>query len=111
MIKHAEKTLRPMAEIISHQHLEGVSVALTTLLQRHRQCAVDGVTDAFRIIWIDQKRRRAFVRSAGETRKDQHARIFRVLCGHEFLRDKVHAVTQRDRKSTRLNSSHLGISY
>ena len=36
---------------------------------------------------------------AGKARKDQHAWVFGILRGHEFLGDKVHAVAQRRHQS------------
>ena len=49
------KPLRPMAEIVAHQHFEGGGMALAALFERHRQGAIDGVADAFRIVRIDQQ--------------------------------------------------------
>ena len=90
-----KKPPSPMAEIVAHQHLEVGGMPLTALVQRHRQRAIDGVADPFRIVRIDQQRGRAFVRGARKAREDQHARIVRILCGHEFLRDQIHAIAQR----------------
>ena len=75
--------------------LEVGGMPLAALLQRHRQRAIDGVADPFRIVRIDQQRSRAFVRGAGKAREDEHARIVRILRGDEFLGDQVHAVAQR----------------
>src|SRR5258705_13272047 len=48
-------------------------------------------------------------RSPGE-----HARLPQILIGDDDVRGRAHPIVAedlRDRKSTRLNSSHLGISY
>ena len=54
LIEGAQKALGPMSEIIAHKHLEIVCMALAPLLQGHRKCAVDGIADAFRVVWVNQ---------------------------------------------------------
>ncbi len=77
------------------KRLEIGLMPLAPLGERHRQRAVDGLADAFRIVRIDQQRRGQFVRGAGKARQDQHAGIVGVLRGDEFLGHQVHAVAQR----------------
>ena len=64
-----------MAQVIAHQHFESRGMALAALFERHRQGAIDGITDAFRIVGIDQQSGRAFVRGACKPREDEHTGI------------------------------------
>ena len=55
-----------MREIVGAKNLEQLGVAVAALLERHGERAVDHAPDPFRIIRIDQERRLALARSAGE---------------------------------------------
>src|SRR5262245_63957496 len=74
-------------------------------------CAADGADDDEPGVHADSRRerRRAFLRRAPAQRGEPSDHVQRGA--HRALGIEGLAPLRRDRKSTRLNSSHLGISY
>ncbi|CAG9222614.1 hypothetical protein BVI434_410017 [Burkholderia vietnamiensis] len=93
--QRVEKARAPPVHIgLAHDRHQRV-VALAALVERHRECALNRLRGALRVVRIDEQRGLQLLGCAGEARQHEHAGIGLVLRGKKLLRDQVHPVTQR----------------
>ena len=92
--KHGYEILTPADHIVFADRSQQFFMTLFALRQRHFQRALDSFADVLDRMRIDEQCVGHLQRGAGELRQDQHAGIFRILRGHIFLGDQVHAIAQ-----------------